>query len=381
MNESTIIGTVPAASELHKVPGFDPMKHLHRAVNAQGQPVMRLEPRYQRLWFRLACPKGRMLLNPLRITDQIAIFEAKVFFHRDDPTPASSFTSNKTAQETPNYIRAAQDEALKEALDNAGFGIQLCDVIQAASGSAERGSSAPPIQVHVDEPVAGKLAPAPTRNDQPPVQKIPTSPAQAESRPAPQPEPVTPPESSVQVESAPATEEPAPVSQPVAQETPMAEPAPLKDTIAQVAPTPQEIPQNMDVSNDNRSSVLTILNFTAPTAQSEPVTPKDAAENAVILPGPAGATVLERETETPAQALPGYTDDTPMEEILQLMTMEEAKAVMAPNGTCTGWTMAQVAERRPSSLRFFLTSFCKCGNIRKAAATLLIQDLEQKKAG
>ena len=27
MNENTILRTVPAASELHKVPGFDPMKH------------------------------------------------------------------------------------------------------------------------------------------------------------------------------------------------------------------------------------------------------------------------------------------------------------------------------------------------------------------
>ena len=133
MNENTILRTVPAASELHKVPGFDPMKHLRRSINDKGEAVMRLEPRYQRLWFRLACPKGRMLLNPLRITDQLAIFEAKVFFHRDDTAPASSFTSNKTAQEAPNYIRAAQDEAMMVALDNAGFGIQLCDIIQSSS--------------------------------------------------------------------------------------------------------------------------------------------------------------------------------------------------------------------------------------------------------
>ena len=68
MNENTILRTVPAAGELHKVPGFDPMKHLHSAVNDKGEPVMRLEPRYQRLWFRLACPNGRMLLTPLHVT-------------------------------------------------------------------------------------------------------------------------------------------------------------------------------------------------------------------------------------------------------------------------------------------------------------------------
>lgn len=101
MNENTIIGTVPAANELHKVPGFDPMKHLHRAVNAQGESVMRLEPRYQRLWFRMACPNGRMLLNPLRITDQLAIFEAKVFFHKEDPTRPAALRPTRRRRRPP----------------------------------------------------------------------------------------------------------------------------------------------------------------------------------------------------------------------------------------------------------------------------------------
>ena len=45
MNENTILRTVPAANDLHKVPGFDPMKHLRRTVNDKGEPVMRLELR------------------------------------------------------------------------------------------------------------------------------------------------------------------------------------------------------------------------------------------------------------------------------------------------------------------------------------------------
>ena len=108
MNESTILHTVPAASELHKVPGFDPMKHLHKSTNDKGESVMRMEPRYQRLWFRLACPKGRMLLNPLRVTDQMAIFEARLYVNREDNASLlSSFTSTQMAQNVPGglYIR------------------------------------------------------------------------------------------------------------------------------------------------------------------------------------------------------------------------------------------------------------------------------------
>ena len=62
---------IPAVQQLRRVQGFDPLRFLKR--NANGG--IELEPRYQRLWFRLACPDGKMLLNRLRITDQIAVYE------------------------------------------------------------------------------------------------------------------------------------------------------------------------------------------------------------------------------------------------------------------------------------------------------------------
>ncbi len=68
-------------------------------------------------------------------------------------------------------------------------------------------------------------------------------------------------------------------------------------------------------------------------------------------------------------AAPSYTADMPVEEICQKMTMDEARAVVVPTGTCKGWTLAQVAERRRSSLKFYMfsmgsvdeegTSFCR----------------------
>lgn len=63
---------IPAVQQLRRVQGFDPLRFLKR--NANGG--IELEPRYQRLWFRLACPDGKMLLNRLQITDQIAVYEA-----------------------------------------------------------------------------------------------------------------------------------------------------------------------------------------------------------------------------------------------------------------------------------------------------------------
>lgn len=393
MNENMILRTVPAANDLHKVPGFDPMKYLRKAVNEQGEPVMRLELRYQRLWFRLACPKGRMLLNPLRVTDQLAIFEAKVFFHQDDATPASCFTANKAAKETPGYIRAAQDEALTVALDNAGFGIQLCGVTQTSDGS-NNGSPAPRVQKN-----SGKQeAPVPASVQTEPTREAPAAHTQEERQPAPKPASV----SSVQAaEPAPEPDPvkqtaPAPKPAPVSQEAPAPEPAPaaqpaasdqtLEDLAAGSGSDPVPAPQNEPsappapvkrqepleadqreepaASDGQQSAVLTMLNFSA--QGEEAAAPADEAPE---------------QAETPPQAAPSYTEDMSVEEICQVMTLEEARAIVVPRGPNTGWTMAQVAERRPSSLRFFITPFYECSNSQKAAATLLLQNIEMKKAG
>ena len=71
----------------------------------------------------------------------------------------------------------------------------------------------------------------------------------------------------------------------------------------------------------------------------------------------------------------------PVEQICQLMTLEEARQVVVTKGTCNGWTMAQVAEKRPSSLRFYISGYGHVNNIQLAAATLLQQDMDLKKAG
>ena len=131
-NKSTVMNNA-AVQQLRKVPGFDPMKLLRKTISVKtGHPVWKLDLRYKRLWFRLACPNGRMLLKPLRISDQLAIIEAQVYFSKDDPVPAASFTSEQRRENVPSgeFLRAAQEDALNMALENAGFGIQFCDVIR-----------------------------------------------------------------------------------------------------------------------------------------------------------------------------------------------------------------------------------------------------------
>ena len=141
--EPMLYTTNSAVAALNHVPGFDPLKFLRRTISRKtGEDVMRLDLRYKKLWFRLACPTGRLKLNALRITEKMAIFEAKVYRDREDAEPLSSYVANCTLDATPGglYMEAAQEEALDTALSNAGFGIQFADV---GSESEEYGSEVP----------------------------------------------------------------------------------------------------------------------------------------------------------------------------------------------------------------------------------------------
>ena len=121
--------TVPAAAGLRAVSGFDPMRFLRKEISREtGETMYRLELRYKKLWFRLACPNGRLIHSPLRVTERLAVYEARVYLDRNDSQPVSAVSVSKSREETGDgdFVKAAQDCAMDAALDEAGFGIQLC---------------------------------------------------------------------------------------------------------------------------------------------------------------------------------------------------------------------------------------------------------------
>ena len=340
---------IPAVQQLRRVQGFDPLRFLKR--NANGG--IELEPRYQRLWFRLACPDGKMLLNRLRVTDQIAVYEAQVFLSREDNQPITNFTAavEKTQAPAGRYVQAAQDEALKTALDIAGFGIQLCEIYPSAA---------------VDAQADGK-------------QEVATGAVnRQETAPA------------VNGAAAPQREDPISESHPV-----------------QAAPTPQEVqPQEAKMPSVNQQevpttqqaesvsdamSLLQALGGGAAASEPDPVMPQKAqevpsetAEPAVTKRAETAQTVKPIVVDMPAAAstaaAPKYSDDMTVDEILSLMTEEEAAELVVTTGVNKGWTMAQVSEQRPSSLKYYAYLCEDCGNIVKAAAMLLMGGSQQLKA-
>ena len=315
--EPMLYTTNSTVTALNHVPGFDPLKFLRRTASRKtGEDVMRLDLRYKKLWFRLACPTGRLKLNALRITEKMAIFEAKVYRDREDAEPLSSYVANCTLDATPGglYVEAAQEEALDTALSNAGFGIQFADV---GSVSEEYGSEVPVgAKAEIAKPVQVKTEPV--------------EPVQMKEK---------------QPEAVKATPQEAAKADPL--DAIMADDMPIPEqTTAEVVEKPKTV----------------VLESVQPAqTQAEP------PQNVIVL-----------EQKPPAAA---YTQSTPVEEICRHMTYEQAQNVIVDCGTCKGWTLAQVADRRRASLRWYVKGYQGENNILRAAAAIIWDSLQEKQAG
>ena len=317
--EPMLYTTNAAVASMNHVPGFDPLKFLRRTTSRKtGEDVMRLDLRYKKLWFRLACPMGRLKLDALRITEKMAIFEAKVYRDREDTEPLSSYVANCTLDATPGglYVEAAQEEALDTALSNAGFGIQFADVIVE---SEEYGSEVPVgAKAEIAKPVQVKAET--------------TKPVQTKAEVA----------ESVQKQ---------------AETVKSAKADPLNAIMADDMPVPEQV--------------------TAEVVEKPKTVVPESVQPVQTLPEPP-QNVIVLEQEPPAAA---YTQSSPVEEILRQMTYEQAQNVIVDCGTCKGWTLAQVADRRPASLRWYVKGYQGENNILRAAAAIIWDSLQKKQAG
>lgn len=375
-----IINTVPAAHELRKVSGFDPLKFLRRITSERtGEKVLKLELPYKRLWFRLACPNGRMVVKPLRVTDQIAVFEAMVYAAKDDTEPLAQFTSTVSAKEAPDgkFVQAAQNTALNEALENAGFGIQLCDLVESA-GPTSYGSEIPVAEVmaarNASQPRTVKPVTEQYESAAPQVTRAePSVPAQERDQSA----------TSEIVEHLNAVAEPP--KQAVAPDTQsphMAQrtSAPRPQAEARETVTEQQDPslQSAAVPQGNNSNMVNELFEQRPNSASA-YAQSVQEERPVAQPVPL-TDAAETDPPTQTASAPSYTPDMSVEDICQRMTLEEALNYQVQSGVCKGWTLAQVAERRAPSLRFYV--YAENGdNVLKAAATIVLNETSLRKAG
>ena len=310
MNETTMYNAIPVVSELNRVKGFDPTRFLRKTKDGP-----KLDLSIKKLWFRLKYPNGRIKLSALKITDQLAIIEARVYFDKNDSTPVSSFVSQRENKTTPGglYIEMAQHSAIDEALSSAGFGIQFIPANADKSISQEN-------SVKLEKAVE-----APSVADQ--TETV-----------------------------AKAEETPKVVEAPVAENTAAnMEQATITDAVSETTDVaPEEV-------------ISKIVSEEATAVEAVDTTTTDTAV-------PEVTEIREEETELP------YTKDMAVEEICARMTVEEAGALIVPIGSCKGWTLAQVADRRPISLKWYISGYNGDDNILRAGATIMQRLVENKAA-
>lgn len=121
-----------AVEALNKVEGFNPRDYaLNIAPEGSKEQELYLDVSHRWLWFRLKNPEGAVRKSFIKLDEKVAIVEARVYTHRDDPDDAyvaSAIAQRYYDQSTTYGIRYAEcceTAAEGRALARAGFGTQF----------------------------------------------------------------------------------------------------------------------------------------------------------------------------------------------------------------------------------------------------------------
>ena len=301
---------IPAIAGANSIPNFNPMMLVKQTQNG---PILDLK--YKKLIFRLKYPQGRIKLSPLKVTDQLAIIEASIFLDRNDTEAISNHTSSSDIKSAPDgqYLKHAQDLATDQALNDAGFGLQLVGI--GANDKTEKTQIAP--------------KPAPRPIEQPEITVVPAPKAKAEQ-------------------------------------------IVRKESVAQPPVSINEADFEEIVIDMPEAPVAPIVEtvFTASVPQPEqPVHTEPVTKQPAVAPAPPTPTIVTEVIQK--STAPAYTKSMSVEEICAVMSLEDAENYVVTSGTCTGMTIAQVAERRSASLKFYMNGYSGDDNILRAAAKIV----------
>lgn len=122
-NSAVVYNAESTAAGLNRVKGFDPLKYVRSTENGAV-----LDLPYQKLWFRLRHPNGKIRIFIKNLSEKIAAVEARVYFDRADSEPAANCIISGVDAEDKVSVAKAQHDAMEKALSDAGFGLQFISV-------------------------------------------------------------------------------------------------------------------------------------------------------------------------------------------------------------------------------------------------------------
>lgn len=132
MKETLLYDSVPAIAGLNRVDGFEP-RVMMRELGGSQNKTLYLDVLFRKLWFRLKNPNGRISKRIIKLTDQVAVVEARIYLDKDDGEEnylANAFGLrffNADGEFGPKYLEMAETAAAGRALSDAGYGSQFAD--------------------------------------------------------------------------------------------------------------------------------------------------------------------------------------------------------------------------------------------------------------
>ena len=391
MNSACMYDEVEGIRSLNKVEGFDPRKYM-RLIQNEGQAgKYYLDVAYRKLWFRLRYPEGKIVKKILKLTEQVAIVEARVYLDRNDHE--DNFISNALAQKYMSadgqfgnkFVELAETAAVGRALSDAGFGLQFADregdmdpevteapfdpqMIAGAGGALPEGTymdsalqagAAGDGEVLQEEAFPGQYGieeyiPMPEEVGQ--AMGMPPAMHQAGAAPA----------ASRQVAQGTAPTAAGQAAQgtaPAAARQAAQGTAPAAAQPQQHAQAQQPV-QGMPPAMQNRQA--------APNPTQGGRAAVNAGRQAAQKAGNAatGNTPSAKGGSTPAEG--SIRRDMPVEQIYSMLNRDSAAAVVIPMGFNKGKTLGQVAVEKPANLQWYVDSYGGPDNLLRAAAKFLI---------
>ena len=342
MSESITTGiydTVNAVKDLNDIEGFDPRKFMRVIPSEDGKIRYYLEVAYRKLWYRLKYPEGKIVKRILKLTDQVAVIEARVYLNRNDPEEsyiasamAQKYYSNE--QFGMKYVELAETAAVGRALSDAGFGLQFAD-----------------LEGEID------------------------------------PEVVDAPRDEAQLKAAGRKETEKEAEADLDQET-MDDNLPGQYDISSYIPMPDEIldtPGNNMGLNDSERVGNGIEDQKGKGKQEEnrPVQQKRSRNKEKTEPVRQGKEGTEQKAGKPVQQKslqPELRKDMPVEEIYSRLDQKAAENVVISIRFGQGKTLGQMARENPKALEWYATQYGGPDNLLRAASRFLL-DLALKNAG
>ena len=378
MNEQTgtvtMYDTVEEIKNLNRVEGFDPRKFMRTLTGDDGTTKQYLDVVYRKLWFRLKNPDGKIVKKILKLTDQTAIVEARVYLRKDDAEEsyiASALAQKYFERESqfgPKYVELAETAAVGRALADAGYGLQFADLegeidpnvvdaplgIPMGGGSGQNGNPNGGM-------MAGDTGMQGTYQNQAPPQGQP-------------------------VQNQYSNQSPAQSQQPVQNQQPVRSQQPVQNRQQATAPN-QRASAGQAAQGQTSGMQANALVPAGTSPMEDQFGMQETASMAYGMPPAFGggmpaqappaanqntAAMHNQAAGQPAQNVPVFKSDMPIEQIYAQMTYPVAAAVVIPIGYNHGKTLGQVAVEKPKDLQWYVNEYKGPDNILRAAARYLI---------